>query len=70
MAVPILDHMGYSVAAISISFPVFRFDPHRKPDYVELLLGAGAEASSALGYSGTYPARLSQKPDTTDEVLA
>ena len=58
MAAPILDHLGKSVAAVSISFPLFRFDERRKPEYVELLLGAGSEASTALGFSGTYPAGL------------
>lgn len=53
MAVPILDHMGKSVAAISVSFPLFRFDEARKPHYVDLLLTAGAEASAAMGYPGT-----------------
>ncbi|MFV0333066.1 MAG: DNA-binding transcriptional regulator KdgR [Tropicimonas sp.] len=52
MATPILDHLGHSVAAISISFPLFRFDEARKADYVALLQGCGNEASRALGYAG------------------
>lgn len=50
MAVPIRDHLGKSIAAISISFPLFRFEEGRKPEYVGLLLNAGAEASTALGF--------------------
>jgi len=50
MAVPILDHVGNSVAAISIAFPMVRFDETRKPEYVRLLLAAGATASAALGH--------------------
>ncbi|MBB2971648.1 DNA-binding transcriptional regulator KdgR [Mesorhizobium sp. RMAD-H1] len=52
MAVPVLDHLGKSIAAISISFPLFRFDPARKPDYVKLLKAAGHEASIGLGFPG------------------
>lgn len=55
MAAPVLDHLGKSVAAISISFPLFRFDEARKPEYVSLLLSAGAEASAALGFVEDYP---------------
>ncbi|EPX75501.1 DNA-binding transcriptional regulator KdgR [Salipiger mucosus] len=52
MATPILDHMGKSVAAISISFPLFRFDEARKPEIAAQLTTAGLEASKALGYAG------------------
>jgi IclR family transcriptional regulator, KDG regulon repressor len=52
MATPILDHLGRSIAAISISFPLFRFDPSRKPDYVSLLNVAGNTVSRSLGYAG------------------
>lgn len=52
MAVPILDHMNRPIAAISISFPLFRFDVERKPEYVSLLTAAGLEASRGLGYWG------------------
>lgn len=50
MAVPLLNYAGRSVAAISIGFPLVRFDETRKPEYVGMLLEAGREASSALGY--------------------
>lgn len=52
MATPILDYLGKSIAAISISFPLFRFDEARKPEYVALLRSAGLEASHAVGYLG------------------
>lgn len=51
MAVPILNHLGRSVAAMSISFPLFRFDEARKSEYVALLTDAGREASRGLGHS-------------------
>lgn len=51
MAVPVLDYAGRSVAAISIGFPMIRFDETRKPEYIRLLLDAGQEASAALGHS-------------------
>ena len=49
MAVPILDHAGKSAAAISVSFPVFRFDEGRKQEYVGLLTEAGRAASATFG---------------------
>lgn len=52
MATPILDHMGKSVAAISIGFPLFRFDEAKKAEYIALLKAAGEEASAALGFEG------------------
>jgi IclR family transcriptional regulator, KDG regulon repressor len=52
MAVPVFDHLGKPVAAISISFPLFRFDETRKPDYVDMLKRAGREVSQALGFLG------------------
>ena len=52
MAIPIFNYLGKPVAAMSISFPLFRFDEARKPEYIRLLQGAGASASIALGYSG------------------
>ncbi|MTH79070.1 DNA-binding transcriptional regulator KdgR [Paracoccus aestuariivivens] len=51
MAAPVLDHTGKSVAAISIAFPLVRFDESRKPEYVRLLLDASHAASAALGFS-------------------
>ncbi|MDO1583026.1 DNA-binding transcriptional regulator KdgR [Rhizobium oryzicola] len=50
MAAPIFNHLGKPIAAISISFPLFRFDETRKPDYVTNLTEAGMTASRALGY--------------------
>lgn len=50
MATPIFNHLGKPVAAISISFPLFRFDEARRQDYIELLTTAGLTTSTALGY--------------------
>ncbi|MBP1845195.1 IclR family KDG regulon transcriptional repressor [Rhizobium petrolearium] len=50
MAAPIFNYMGKPIAAMSISFPLFRFDEGRKSEYVSLLTTAGMTASSALGY--------------------
>jgi IclR family transcriptional regulator, KDG regulon repressor len=50
MAVPIFDHLGRSVAAMSIAFPIVRFQESRKPEIVELIKSLGAEISSSLGY--------------------
>ena len=51
MAAPILDHRGRSVAAISLAFPLFRFDEAKKPDYVALLCEVAREASEGLGHA-------------------
>ncbi|MBT9385915.1 helix-turn-helix domain-containing protein [Pseudooceanicola sp. CBS1P-1] len=50
MAVPLLNHLGRSVGAISIAFPIFRFDEARRADYIDLLLATGQEISAALGH--------------------
>ncbi|MFB9948606.1 IclR family transcriptional regulator C-terminal domain-containing protein [Rhizobium puerariae] len=52
LATPILNHLGQSVAAISVAFPLFRFEESRRPEYIGLLMAAGQEASEAFGYSG------------------
>ena len=53
MAAPIRDHLGKSIAAMSISFPLFRFDESKKAEYVALLKTASLNASRALGYLET-----------------
>ncbi|MFS4437421.1 DNA-binding transcriptional regulator KdgR [Paracoccaceae bacterium GXU_MW_L88] len=50
MAAPVLDYAGRSVAAISVAFPLVRFDETRKPEYIQLLREASRNASAALGY--------------------
>ncbi|WP_299820162.1 DNA-binding transcriptional regulator KdgR [uncultured Roseibium sp.] len=50
MAIPIFNHLGKSIAAVSIGFPLFRFDQGRREEYIELLKACGEEASSALGH--------------------
>jgi IclR family KDG regulon transcriptional repressor len=50
MAAPIFNHLGKPIAAISVSFPLFRFDETRKDDYISALTSAGMAASEALGY--------------------
>lgn len=50
IAAPVLNHVGKSIAAISIAFPLFRFDEARKDDYVALLKTATHDVSQALGY--------------------
>lgn len=52
LATPILNHLGQSVAAISIAFPLFRFEESRRHEYITLLAEAGQEASEAFGFTG------------------
>ncbi|GAA3865449.1 DNA-binding transcriptional regulator KdgR [Celeribacter arenosi] len=58
MAVPIFDHLGRPIAAMSIAFPLFRFSEEKKPEIVETIIALGSEASESLGYS----------PDVTPDV--
>lgn len=53
LAVPILDHLGKSMAAISMSFPLFRFDEARHDEYAALMLDVGRTASAEMGYDAT-----------------
>lgn len=54
IAAPIYDRFGHVIAAISISFPIIRFDTERMDDYVGLLQAAGRNISLQLGYEH-YP---------------
>ena len=50
LAVPIFDHLGKSMAAISMSFPLFRFDEARHGEYTALLSEVGRDVSRQMGY--------------------
>ena len=62
LACPIFNHMGKAVCAISVSFPVVRFQPERMREYVSALQNAAKEASEILGMHH-YPF-LCQESDT------
>jgi IclR family KDG regulon transcriptional repressor len=49
IAAPIRDHSGRAVAAISVSWPTFRFEDERKAEYRGRIMAAAAEISSVLG---------------------
>lgn len=53
MAVPIMNHLGQPIAAMSIAFPLFRFSDAKKPDIARLIMDLGREASNSLGYQAT-----------------
>lgn len=61
LATPVLNHLGQSVAAISVAFPLFRFDENQREDYIELLTGAGQEASEAFGFTGSIRPAAAKK---------
>jgi DNA-binding IclR family transcriptional regulator len=50
VAVPVRDHTGGAVAAMSVSAPGIRFDRRRRKEALDLLLVGAADLSSALGY--------------------
>ena len=51
VAVPVRNHLGAVVGAISISGPAFRFDPEKEPGLIEGLKQAGLQVSASLGYT-------------------
>lgn len=52
LSAPIRDHAGRVVAAISASWPNFRFDPARRDEYIARIKAAAAEISAVLGADG------------------
>jgi DNA-binding IclR family transcriptional regulator len=52
MAVPVYNHMGAVIGAVSISGPAFRFDPENTQGLVEALKQAVLQASKNMGYTG------------------
>ncbi|CAH0205038.1 Transcriptional regulator KdgR [Arthrobacter sp. Bi83] len=51
MAVPVYNHLGTVIGAVSISGPAFRFDPEKTPGLVEGLGQAGLRISANMGYT-------------------
>ena len=51
MAVPVYNHLGTVIGAVSISGPAFRFDPEKVPGLVEGLGQAGLQISANMGYT-------------------
>jgi DNA-binding IclR family transcriptional regulator len=51
MSVPVYNHMGAVIGAVSISGPVFRFDPETTPGLIEGLGQAGLKISANMGYT-------------------
>ncbi|HDZ49680.1 hypothetical protein LCGC14_2268790 [marine sediment metagenome] len=53
LAVPIKDHRGTVIAAVSLSAPAFRMNASKKRKLREILLQAGEDISKRLGYDRT-----------------
>ena len=51
IAVPVFNHQGNVVGAVSISGPAFRFEPEKIPGLVESLKEAGLQVSANMGYA-------------------
>jgi DNA-binding IclR family transcriptional regulator len=51
VAVPVRDHTGRAVAAMSVSVPTIRFEPARADDALARLTTAATDLSTALGWS-------------------
>lgn len=54
IAVPVYDRFGHAIAAVSVSFPIIRFDEEKKAEYITFLHNAGRTISEQLGYHN-YP---------------
>ena len=54
IAAPIFDHWSNVVAALSVSFPAFRFDSTRQDEYAAMVVAAGRTVSLELGCP-SYP---------------
>jgi DNA-binding IclR family transcriptional regulator len=50
VAVPIYNHLGNVIAAVSISGPSFRFTPEEQPGLIDGLKDAGLKISTRMGY--------------------
>lgn len=51
IAVPLYNHMGAVIGAVSISGPAFRFDPQKTPGLADTLREAGIRISVKMGYT-------------------
>jgi DNA-binding IclR family transcriptional regulator len=51
MAVPVYNHLGTAIGAVSISGPAFRFAPEKTPGLIEGLGQAGLRISANMGYT-------------------
>ncbi|MDP5227678.1 MULTISPECIES: IclR family transcriptional regulator [Arthrobacter] len=51
ISVPVCNHVGAVIGAISISGPAFRFDPEQEPGLLEGLKEAGLKVSARMGYA-------------------
>ncbi|SDM16674.1 transcriptional regulator, IclR family [Franzmannia pantelleriensis] len=60
LAVPIFDRFGKAVAALSMSFPVVRYDAEKREEYVRLLHEAGEKVSQGLGFHDYYFEKVSE----------
>ncbi|MDN3556542.1 DNA-binding transcriptional regulator KdgR [Halomonas maura] len=50
LSVPVFDRFGQAVAALSLSFPVVRYDDQKRAEYVRQLHQAGERISEGLGF--------------------
>jgi DNA-binding IclR family transcriptional regulator len=50
VAVPVFNHQGVVIGALSISGPAFRFEPEKIPGLLDTLKEAGLKVSASMGY--------------------
>lgn len=50
LGAPVFDYTGEVVAAISVAWPIFRFDIAKEKDCAKVIIEAAAELSALLGY--------------------
>jgi DNA-binding IclR family transcriptional regulator len=69
VASPVFNHMGTTIAAMSISIPVFRDQPERREAIIEALQSGTRELSRRLGYRSDLVTPGSDGPQN-DRVVA
>ncbi|WP_165966454.1 IclR family transcriptional regulator [Actinomadura sp. 7K507] len=68
VAVPVGDHTGRVVAALSVSAPAYRFPREDVPAVAELALAAAATLSGRLGHHTTAGPADARQPERREEV--
>jgi IclR family KDG regulon transcriptional repressor len=50
ISAPVRDHSGAIIAALSVSWPMFRYEREKESEYIETITSAAGRISAILGY--------------------
>lgn len=62
LSAPVFDRFGQAIAALSLSFPVVRYNEEKRAEYERLLHEAGRRISYGLGFHGYAFSSASETP--------